>query len=186
MIKSIFFTMICGRALFICSLLCIFLSTFPHSPAASERPERAELFAIGTSDIVKGNLAQAKEKAISDALKKGMEDYLVERLGSEGMVNNFQRLVQDIIPEAGEGIENFHILAEDQAKDTYKILVRLRINKKVIDEKLLRAGLVIIEGPPIKVLFMVSETLDGHVRYWWKDPEVPADMSATELVCPLT
>ncbi len=172
---------ICSMLL-ICSLPCIFLFIHPLSTEASEKLEQNEIFAIGTGAIHRGNLAQAKEKALSQALMKGMEDYLVHRLGSEGMVNNFQRLVREIIPGAREEIENFHILAENQSEKEYKILVRLRINKKVIDEKLRRAGLVIMKGHAIKVLFMISETLEEQARYWWKDPEEPAAMSAIELV----
>jgi len=146
-----------------------------------DQPNADEIFSIGTGPIYKGNLAQAKEKALSQALAKGMEDYLIRRLGTEGMANNFQRLVEEIIPGAGEEIENYCILAEAQSKGEYKILVRLRINKKVVDEKLRRAGLVIMKGPAVKVLFMVSETHEEQSHYWWKYPEEPSAMSAIEL-----
>jgi hypothetical protein len=171
-----------SRLLLICPLLCISFFIFPHSAEALKKSEGTEILAIGTGAIHGGNLAQAKEKALSQALMKGMEDYLVRRLGREGMVNNFQRLVQEIIPGARDGIENFHILAENRTEDAYKILVRIRINKKVIEEKLRIAGLVTMEGPAIRVLFMISETQEGQTRYWWKDPEEPSAMSAIELI----
>ena len=171
-----------SRLLLICSLLCISLFTSPQSAEASKKSEGVEILAIGTGAIHRENLAQAKDKALSQALMKGMEDYLVRRLGREGMVNNFQRLVQEIIPGAREGIENFHILAENRAENKYKILVRLRINKKVIDEKLRIAGLVTMEGPSIRVLFMISETQEGQPLYWWKNPEEPSAMGAVELI----
>ena len=98
---------------FLYSLLCIFLIALPLPAGASKKSDDNQILAIGTSVIRKENLAKAKKKAISQALMKGIEDYLVRRLGSEGMVNNFQRLVHEIIPVARENIENFHILAED-------------------------------------------------------------------------
>ena len=171
-----------SRLLLICSLLCISLFTSPQSAEASKKSEGVEILAIGTSTIRGENLARAKDKALSQALRKGMEDYLVRRLGRKGMVNNFQRLVQEIIPGTGEGIENFHILAENRTEDEYKILVRLRINKKVIDEKLRIAGLVTMEGPSIRAFFMISETQEGQTLYWWKNPEEPSAMSAIELI----
>jgi len=152
------------------------------SSGAEKESGEAEIFAIGTSVISKGNMALAKENALSQALMKGVEDYLVRRLGSKGVINNFQRIVQEIIPGDRDEIENFHILAEYQTENDYKIFVRLRINKKVIDEKLRGAGLVIMEGPAIKVLFMISETQAGQIRYWWKDPEESSAMGAIELV----
>ncbi|MBW1849909.1 MAG: hypothetical protein JRJ15_00455 [Deltaproteobacteria bacterium] len=166
---------------FLYSLLFIFLIALPLPAGASKKSDGNQILAIGTSVIRKENLAKAKKNAISQALMKGIEDYLVRRLGSEGMVNNFQRLVHEIIPVARENIENFHILAEDQTGDVYKILVRLKINKKVIDEKLRRAGLVSIKGPATKMLFMISEADERGTRYWWKYPEDASAMSSIEL-----
>ena len=140
-----------------------------------------EVLAIGTASIVSGNLALAKKSAISKALMKGVENYLVHRLGSRDVVNNFQRFIEEILPGAKEEIENFHILTEKQIGNEYKVLVRLRVNEKVIDEKLREAGLIFMEGPPIKVLFLVSEAKDEKVSYWWEEPEVHSALSPTEL-----
>ncbi len=164
-------------------LLCFFsFGFFTLYGKAQARTGKNEVFAIGTSSIVKGNLASAKERAISMALKKGVENYLIRRLGSQGTMNNFKRLVQDIIPKAKEEIENFNILTEEQIADEYVVLVKIRINKEVIDEKFRDAGLIFAEGPPIKVLFLVSEKKDSAVSYWWKDPEVQYALTPTEVV----
>lgn len=138
---------------------------------------------IGTGRIVKENLAEARKVAISEALVRGVEAFLTERLGSEGMVNNFPTLINDLIPRAGEQIENFHILAEEQTGGQFKILVRLKINKKVMEEKLREIGVVSMEGPPLKVLFLVSqiEKQEERVSYWWKDPRSDSDLTLTEL-----
>ena len=141
-----------------------------------------EILAIGTATVKDGNLAKAKGSAISDALTKGVENYLLHRLGSEGVVNNFQRIIQDILPKAKAKVENYNILSEDQTGEEYKVLIKLRVNEKVIDKKLREAGVVVTEGPPIKVLFLVSEWKGGTVYYWWRDPETYSSMSGTELV----
>ena len=90
---------------------------------------------IGTGDISNGNVASARKDAISDALVKGVEGFLTRRLGSEGMVNNFSRIIHDIIPAAEEGTENFHILAEEQTSKHYKILVQIKVNAKLMEER---------------------------------------------------
>ncbi len=139
------------------------------------------ILALGTAPVIEGNLALAKEKAISCALSKGVEAYLVTRLGSDTMINNFERLVQNVLPHARDGIENFHILTADQTGTEYHILVRLRINRKVMDEKLRQAGLVKRKGQAIKVLFMVSDTLGGRLNYWWRYSDEPAAMSHVDV-----
>ncbi|MBW2301237.1 MAG: hypothetical protein JRF46_13290 [Deltaproteobacteria bacterium] len=142
-----------------------------------------DIVVIGTGAIVQGNLARAKDMAVSDALVRGVEQYLSRRLGSEGMMNNFQLLIKDIIPRAREEIENFHILTSEQTDSQYKVLVRVKVNEKLIDEKFRELGLVVMEGPPIRILFMVSqvERTEGKVHCWWQDPEAYSALSATEV-----
>jgi len=155
------------------------------SPVAGmdKKSEESEILVIGTGIIADGNVAKAKKMAISKALLKGIEEYLTRRLGSRGMINNFPRVVHDVIPMAREEIENFHILAEDQTGRQYKILVRLKVNEKVIEEKLREIGLILMEGPTIKILFLVSqlESEKGEVSYWWKDPGGDSGLTPTEL-----
>ncbi|MCJ7775929.1 MAG: hypothetical protein MUP08_06035, partial [Desulfobulbaceae bacterium] len=143
--------------------------------------EKNELLAIGASTVVGGNSALAKERAITQALMKGVEDYIARLLGSRGVVNNFERLTEEIIPGAKEEIENFHILAEHQADGKYKVLIKLRVNEEIIGEKLRSAGVLLTDPPTIKVLFLVSEIIGGDISYWWKDAESFKDLSAVEL-----
>ena len=113
------------------------------------KPVENEILAIGTAKVQKGNLAQAKDAAISDALVKGVEYYILRRLGSEGVANNFRRIIYEITPSAREKIENFNILVEDQTEEEYQVLIRLRVNEKVIDKSLRDAGVVVAQpGSP--------------------------------------
>jgi hypothetical protein len=165
---------------------CMFsiLSLSSSMAQTGRKIERKEILAIGTSVIEDGNIAMARETAISEALFKGVEEYLSRQLGSQGMINNFPRLIHDIIPAAKEEIENFHILAEDRTDQYYRILVRLKVNEKVMEERLREIGLVLVEGPPIKILFLVSqdEPRKGKIFYWWKDPENDSELTHTDLI----
>jgi len=166
---------------FCCLLFFSFFDIECRGVEAGGKIEANEVLAIGTGVITGGNLAKAKETAISHALTKGMESYLLRRLGSRGVANNFTRIIREIIPGAKEEIENFHILTEDRIDNKCKILVKLRVNEKVISEKLREAGVVLIEGLPIKVLFLVSEIREGIASYWWKDLDANATLSPIEI-----
>ncbi len=156
-----------------------------HSPPAmaEEGAGRDEILVLGTSRIVGGNAASAKQAALSEALRKGVEEYLARRLGSRGLVNNFPRIIHDVLPRAKEQVENFHILAEEKTDRYCTILVRVKINEKLMDEKLREVGLIMVEGPPIKILFLVSQVYpeQGQGTYWWMDPDSIAALSETEL-----
>jgi len=169
-------------SLFFFSLALFFLLGDPSFQAqAGETPKQSELLAIGDAAVVKGNSALAKNTAITQALMKGVEDYIVHLLGSQRAVNHFERVTEEIIPAAREEIENFHILAEQQVNGRYKVLLRLRVNEEVIQEKLQSAGILLAETPRINVLFLVSESRDGDMSYWWKDTEGDRSLSPVEL-----
>jgi len=164
------------------ALLSIFNNSLSVAQVDKKLQENA-ILVIGTGTILDGNVAKARKMAIAEALVKGVEAYLGRRLGSQTMINNFPRLLQDVIPKAREEIENFHILAEERTDTEYKILVRVKVNDKVMEEKLREIGVILMEGPAIRVLFLVSQTQTRkeNIFYWWRDPEIDSAMSLVEL-----
>jgi len=161
----------------------IAISMVVCAPVLAETGKQGEILVIGTGTIVEGNTARAREAAISDALIRGVEEYLARRLGSQGMANNFPRLIQEVIPKAREVVGNFNILAAEEVDKYYKVLVRLKINDTVMEEKFREIGLIETEGPPVRVLFLVSqvELPSGEASYWWRDPEGYTALTPTEL-----
>jgi hypothetical protein len=151
--------------------------------ALAQSGKQGEILVIGTGAVVEGNTASAREAAISDALIRGVEEYLSRRLGSQGMANNFPRLIQELIPKAREVVGNFNILAAEEVDRHYKVLVRLKINEEVMEEKFREIGVIETGGPPVKVLFLVSqiELPSGEASHWWRDPEGYTALSPTEL-----
>ncbi len=164
---------------FIC--ICI-LILFPSIVHGDEN--NGEILVIGSGPITQGNLAEARKLAISDAHLKGIEAYLEKTLGSQGMVNNFQDIIKGIIPGSADVIENFRELATDDTGKSYKMLVSLKVNEKLMEERLRNAGIIIYEGVPIRLLFLVSDKLkpDEPAYIWWDDPESKASLSASELL----
>ncbi|MBW1800125.1 MAG: hypothetical protein JRJ85_05280 [Deltaproteobacteria bacterium] len=138
---------------------------------------------IGASPVIEGNMASARNHAIAAALNKGVEKYLIRRLGTRNMALNFSRLINVVLPGSKEGIENFHILAEDRTEKRYRILVRLRINENVLQEKLRATGIVMAGEQPVRILFLVSHSGPGNemTTHWWKNPEIDSKLSPTDL-----
>jgi len=163
--------------------ILIFSSRVICTAQDSDNEDKQSILVIGTSSIRSGNTAAARKSAISDALVKGLEEYLARRLGSQGMKDNFSIIINEILPEAGEKIDNFHILAEEQTEKQYQILVSVKINEKMIEERLKEMDLMLVKVPEIKVLFMVSQenTADQSVLFWWENPDSNTSLTETEL-----
>jgi hypothetical protein len=172
---------------FLATTLLLTLFVILNPPLAKAQMEadtdQDQTLVIGTGDIRDENVSNARNMAISEALVKGVEEYLTRRLGPQGMLNHFPRLLQDVIPHAKEWIVNYHILAEERINDHYKVLIRARVNDKLMEERLRKIGVDLIERPPIKVLFLVSQSQspEGKLSYWWQAPEAGFVLTPVEL-----
>jgi hypothetical protein len=172
---------------FLATTLFLTLHVILSPPLAKAQTEadtgQDQTLVIGTGDIRDENVSDARSMAISEALVKGVEEYLTGRLGSQGMINHFPRLLQDIIPNAKEWIVNYHILAEERINDHYKILIKARVNDELMEERLREIGVDLMERPPIKVLFLVSQSQspEGKLSYWWQAPEADFVLTPVEL-----
>ncbi len=82
-IKRILFGMVLLSAFFISEILII---------GAASAGQETEIIAVGEGTIEDNNVAGARNKAISVALKKAIEQYLSQYLGRQGMAGNFSSL----------------------------------------------------------------------------------------------
>jgi len=141
--------------------MMLFLACFGFSYLTmAEEPsgeQRNEIFTLGSSKILEENMAKAREEALREAMFKGIENYLISRLGKQRISNNFILLVQEIIPRASEYIQNYHILSQERVDDNYKVFLSIRINEALLEKKLNEFDILALEGTQIKILFLVSE-----------------------------
>jgi len=136
----------------------------------------------GTGAIVDENIALARNEALSEAFVKAIEEYLIQRIGSQGVANNFQRLDEEILSRTQEAIQDYQIISEFRTERHVRVLVKVRVNEAVLEQKLKKMGLLEAETVQIAVLFMVSEKKEGFsTTYWWGDPSRPASITQTEL-----
>jgi hypothetical protein len=181
-----------GNLMNIKNITCILIWTLLLIAAFSVNPvysgsvsgnEKSDIITVGEGRIKGNNNADARNEAIADALKKGMEEYLSACLGSQGMISYFSILINEVTPMAREEIENFHILAEEKKGEKYSILVRIKVNEKLMEQRLRELGVVTIEATSIKVLFLVSQDKDAgkEISFWWKNPENEPALTTTEL-----
>jgi hypothetical protein len=163
-------------------LTAVFSLNLFYSGSASGS-EKTDFLAIGEAWIKGNNMADARKEAISNALKKGMEEYLNLNLGTQGMVSNFSILINEIVPIAVEEIENYHILAEEKKDENYSILVRVKINEKLMEQRLRERGIVSIENTSIKILFLVvqEKAAGKDSSFWWNNPDINPALTTTEL-----
>lgn len=150
---------------------------------SQENDMPAGILAVGTASVKQGNLTVAKRQALADALKNGVEEYLLRRLGGKTVAGRLSRFVQDLVPAAQNEIANFNILGGEEVEGTYRVLVRFHMNEQTLEKTLQEKGFLLTQGPPAKILFMVSQHSadSSNSRYWWKEPESGEGLAPVEL-----
>jgi len=167
-------------------LFLVFWALFLVVPPISAEPREVaadnEVLAVGTATVYEGNVASAKDRAITSALKRAVEAYLLRHLGSRQVAENFERLGREVIPGSEGQIENFHILAESEIDDSYRVLVRARVSEELVEQRLRQSGVRLeVERPPVRILFLVYETRHGKTSWWWQDPARHSSLTPTEV-----
>jgi hypothetical protein len=160
-----------------------FLCLLPSRAEGQGSKEGRDILAIGTGPVTEENVARARTAAVEEALTKGVEQYLLRTLGEQGGILHFPKLVRDMIPTEQREIENFTILAEERMGRHYKVLVRMRINERVMAERFREHGIALVKEQPVAALFLVSqvEQPENRVFYWWAAPEDRMPFSVVEL-----
>ncbi len=166
-------------SIFICLCFLIFPALETYA-----KDNDGEILVIGSAAIKNENRAEARKLAISDAHIKGIETYLVKILGRQGMINNFENIINEVIPGSGDVIENYDIRAETSNSKIYKLLVSIKVNEKLMDERLRNSGIILYEGSSLRVLFLVSDRISIYDMpfIWWDDPENKTNLSSSELM----
>ena len=141
-----------------------------------------ERIVTGTGVIINENVALARNKAISQAFLKAVEEYVIQRLGTQDMANSFQRLDEEILSKTKEEIQDYQIISEFSTDRYVRILMKVRVNKAILERKLEKIELRDVDATQIDVLLLVSEKREGSSAiYWWGDPTNQTSLAQTEL-----
>ncbi len=162
--------------------LCLAVHLLIGTPLAGEAGVARERVVIGNGRIFKEDIAFARKEAISQASLKAVEEYLIQRLGYQGVANNFQRLDDEILLRAKEHIQDYQVISEFRTDKYVRVLMKVRVNEALLDKGIERMGLSEIHEIQVSVLFLVSERKDGFPpMYWWGDPFLQTSLPQAEL-----
>jgi len=141
-----------------------------------------ERIVTGTGVIINENAALARNKAISQAFSKAVEEYVIHRLGYQDMANSFQQLDEEILSKTREEIQNYQIISEFSTDKYVRILMKVRVNKAILERKLEKIRLRDVDATQIDVLLLVSERREDSLAiYWWGDPAHQTSLTQAEL-----
>ncbi len=156
---------------FIYILLYISMGLVVAVSSASAREEAAfkvvEVTTTGT--ITGGNIASAREQAISGGLVSAVALASLDLLPTEAQVENFKALNRILYDQVDTFVRDYKVLTEFVADSQYRVVVQATVMMDRVREQLSISGVILTEkAMPGILIFMAEQKLDDtEPTYWW-------------------
>ncbi|MGM0417747.1 MAG: hypothetical protein ACQEQS_03380 [Thermodesulfobacteriota bacterium] len=139
---------------------------------------------VGSAEIEDGKRSEAQEKARDKAISDAFSNAVLSLVPEKVINKKFEDIFSVIESAAPDTAEEFQVMGEVIKDDKYIIAVRSSFSKKMIDQKLASAGIMIeeIELPEI-VLLVSQKGLEDFTAYqWWHDKSSPSFSSVEKAM----
>lgn len=159
-----------GAVFSIYCMLTLFSGTVTLPYAAEfESGDIRTVQVIGSGIVISSNVAQARDRAVSNGLVSAVSQVALDLLPDNGMVDYFQELNQTLFDNPNAYVQDYKVLAESTMGNVYRLVMEASVSVNVLNKRLSDAGYIRNEKTLPKVLFLVSEQInpDSSPRFWW-------------------
>lgn len=141
--------------------------------AQSAQAEVKEVTVEGVAAIVNGDKAIARDRAIDDAKRKGVEQIAGAQVSAESISENFELVSDKIFSRASGFVKAYKIVSELQEEGVYKVTINAQVDSSAVASDLA----LIFKNKP-RVIVMIAEQNIGSkgFSYWWGSSGYVADM----------
>ena len=160
------------------ALLVLLLMALPAFAA-----EGTVVKAKGQAAIYGDDVANARDKAVDDALRKAVEQAVGTLISSDTVTENFQLISDKIISQAKGYIRRYKVLSEEKEDGVYSVTVEAEVAKGNLSSDLNGILQVLKSRNMPRVLVMISEqNIGGESTTWWGKPGASINLGVVENV----
>lgn len=127
----------------------------PAEPGETEVLAEGAAAVTSTADI-------ARDNAISDALRKAVEQGVGAFITSETQVSNFHLIEDNIYSKTTGYVSSYRIIDEEQSGGMYRVTIRASVKTGSIENDLAAVGLLLSEQGRPRVMVLVRELAGGQ------------------------
>ncbi|MBI5049719.1 MAG: flagellar assembly protein T N-terminal domain-containing protein [Nitrospirae bacterium] len=157
---------------FLLNILALFFSVFTtcfftaNSLSASSGEQ---IIAEGYATIVEGKKDIARDRAISDAFRRAIEQVVGVMVEAETVVNNFELLNDRIYSQTVGYIKNYKIIEEKIEGDTLKLKIEAVVAVSNLEKDLDAVGILIKKVGKPRLMLLISEQniVGDKPLFWW-------------------
>nr|HID58675.1 hypothetical protein [Desulfobacterales bacterium] len=148
-----FHSIISKRFAFSISIVIIFLSLVSSSYAGRYKHVEVE----GCANILSGRIDMARDKAISDALRRALEQAVGVMVEAESVVKNFELLNDRIYSQTSGYIKNYRIIGDRVEGGVLIVKIRATVAMKNLMKDLDAIGILIKRVGKPRLMLLISE-----------------------------
>lgn len=160
------------KVIFLISILFLIweaLSPFRQAVAFSKEYLSASTISKGYGFIIENNVADARNKAINDALKNLLKKSLIDFMGFRRYLRVAPLLMETLLVTPQSFIKSYRVLTEKQEGSIYVTSIEGRVYENILRKRLASMGLK--EDAPKILIMIVEKKRDGSLIYWWSGVE---------------
>ena len=152
-------------------------------------------FAASRSDVLTGvttarrmvinhNIQQAKQKAVSDALKVALQNAFATLVSRQVFASNLDYFYGQVLSHTSDYIITYRVLGTIENKGHYLVAVESKVDLKLLAKTLTNARILNAnQDKPVILLFIVEKTpSDLLPRYWWGNNPIPYQSLAEQII----
>lgn len=166
--------------------LILFISILFLSQPLSAAQDSSSLAGVttGKRKIFKSNLQQAKQNAVSDALRIAVQNAFAKIVSSQVLASNLDFFYDQILTHTSDYIITYRVLGGIENKGYYLVGVESKVDihkleKTLIDARILNAN----KDKPVILFFIVEKTpSDLLPKYWWGKNPIPYEPLAEAII----
>jgi len=144
------------------SLLCTLILFGLTWAQANSKPAQ-EVTASGMGSIINGDVAHARDDAIEDALRKGLEQVMGMMVSAETLVENFQLIEDNIFSKTQGYVQHYDVVQEGKRDESlYEVTVHAVVKMSDLKSDLEAIQTLIRRKNTPRMMVLIDETNIGE------------------------
>ena len=133
--------------------ICLFFTTAAFDLAYAQKIVQAQ----GTAAIQKGFVDIARDRAISDAQRRVVEQAIGVMIRNETLVENYQVISDKILSQSQGYIQSYEMISEGREGDIYKVTIQAKVSAGQLKNDLEAIHLIIARKSKPRLMILFSE-----------------------------
>jgi len=129
----------------------------------STEAETQDIVASGLGSILQGDVAHARDDAIEDALRRGLEQAMGMMIEAESLVENFQLIEDNIYSKTSGYVQTYDVLREGKRNEQlYEVTLRARVKTAALQDDLDAIATLMRRKNTPRMMVMIQESNIGE------------------------